>query len=199
MRRKITVVGLCFISIFLLSCQTVQQNPGAATEAGVGAAAGGVAGALIGRGAGAVLLGGLLGALAGGVVGHYAYDVPRSREDTARAYRYDPAQGTILRIENASASPHAVYPGEIVNLRITYAVLTPAPYEEVTVREIRQVTYHNEVVGNPEVRVERTGGTYASSIPLELPPNAERGTYEVRNMVESRYGSDTMVTYFRVE
>jgi len=199
MRKKMIVVVSCLAFLSLVSCQTVQQNPGAATGTGIGAATGGVTGALIGREAGAVLLGGLLGALAGGAVGHYAYDIPRSGEETARVYEYDPAQGTILRIENASTSPHVVYPGEIVNLRMTYAVLTPAPYEEVTVREIRQVTHHNELVGDPGVRIERTGGTYSSSISLQLPPNAERGTYAVRNIIESRHGSDTMVTYFRVD
>jgi len=49
--RKITAMELCFITIILLSRQTVQQNPGAATGAGVGAATGGVPGAPFGRGA----------------------------------------------------------------------------------------------------------------------------------------------------
>ncbi len=198
MKPKIAVTGLCFVVIFLLGCQTVQQNPGAATGAGVGAAAGGVAGALIGRGAGGVLLGGLLGALAGGVVGHYAYDVPRTREDTARVYGYHPSEGTIITIEDAKVYPHVAYPGEMVDLRVTYAVLTPGPDTEVDVTEIREITHDGQLVGNPEVRVIRPGGTYTSTVPLRLPSDARRGEYRVKTIIESRHARDARESYFSV-
>jgi hypothetical protein len=198
MRQKMILIVMCVTLISLVSCQTVEQNPGAATGAGVGAAAGGVAGALIGRGAGAVLLGGLLGALAGGVVGHYAYDVPRTREETIRQYNYNASQGTILTIENATVYPPIVYPGEVADLRVTYAVLTPSPEVDVSVTEIRQITHHGELVGNPEVRVIRPGGTYISTVPLRLPPDARRGEYTVRTIIESSRASDARETHFTV-
>ncbi len=199
MRQKTIVIVMCFTVFSLFSCQTVEQNPGAATGAGVGAAAGGVAGALIGRGAGAVLLGGLLGALAGGVVGHYAYDVPRTREETVRQYNYNSSQGTILTIEDVAVYPRSVYPGETVDLRVTYAVLTPSPEVEVNVTEIRRITHHGELVGNPEVRVIRPGGTYASTVPLRLPPNASRGEYTVKTIIESPHASDAREMHFTVQ
>jgi uncharacterized protein YcfJ len=199
MRKKMTVIVTCFTVISLLSCQTVEQNPGAATGAGVGAVAGGVAGALIGRGAGAVLLGGLLGALAGGAVGHYAYDVPRTREETARQYNYNASQGTILTIEDATIYPRSVYPGETVDLRVTYAVLTPSPEVEVNVTEIRRITHHGELVGNPEIRVIRPGGTYTSTVPLRLPPSASRGEYTVKIIIESPHASDAREAHFTVQ
>jgi hypothetical protein len=200
MKQKIIAAVLCFTVISIVSCQTVmQEHPGAAVGAGAGAATGAVAGALIGKGAGAVILGGVLGGLAGGLIGHYAYDVPRSREETARVYGYQPSQGTILTIENATVYPQVVYPGSIVDLKVTYAVLTPSPDMEIDLTEIRQITHDGELVGNPEVRVIRAGGTYSSTVPLHLPPNARRGEYRVRTTVESSYAKDTRETFFTVE
>jgi hypothetical protein len=200
MKQKIIVVVLCFTVLSLVSCQTImQEHPGAAVGTGAGAATGAVAGALIGKGAGAVILGGLLGGLAGGLIGHYAYDVPRSREETARVYRYHPSEGTILTIENATVYPHAVYPGEVVDLKVTYAVLTPSPDAEVDITEIREITHHGELVGNPEIRVIRPGGTYSSIVPLHLPPNARRGEYRVKTIVESSSAKDTREIYFTVK
>jgi outer membrane lipoprotein SlyB len=201
MRTKIVslVAGLIILSL-LASCQTMMtEYPGTAVGTGLGAATGAVIGALVGKGAGAVVLGGLLGGLAGGLIGNYGYDVPRNREQTVREYHYQSSQGTMLRIENASALPHIVYPGEVVNLRMTYAVLTPVSYEEVSVTEIREITHNGQLVGNPEIRTDRIGGTYSTTIPINLPPNARRGEYQVRFFVESRHASDSMVVYFRVE
>jgi outer membrane lipoprotein SlyB len=201
MRTKIVslVAGLIILSL-LASCQTMMtEHPGTAVGTGFGAATGAILGALVGKGAGAVVLGGLLGGLAGGLIGNYAYDVPRNREQTAKEYHYQSSQGTMLRIENTSALPHVVYPGEVVNLRMTYAVLTPVSYEEISVTEIREITHNGQLVGNPEIRTDRTGGTYSTTIPINLPPDARRGEYQVRFFVESRHASDSTVVYFRVE
>lgn len=105
----------------------------------------------------------------------------------------------MLRVENVSAFPHIVRPGETVDLKMTYAVLTPVSYEEINLTEIREVTYRGELVGNPEIRTDRTGGTYTTTVPLSLPRHAARGEYKVRFIVESHRTSDTVVAYFRVE
>jgi hypothetical protein len=176
----------------------MEEHRGAAVGAGAGAATGAVAGAVIGKGAGAVIAGGLIGALVGGMVGTYAYDMPRTREQTAKTYNYRASQGTILTIETASVSPQVAYPGDVVNLNMTYAVLNPSPNAEINITEIREITHHNELVGNPEVRVVRTDGTYNSTIPLRLPPNAAKGTYKVRTMVQSSNAKDTREMHFTV-
>lgn len=192
------VLTLMLISV-LLSCQTIMdEHRGAAVGAGAGAATGAVAGAVIGKGAGAVILGGLIGGLVGGMVGTYAYDMPRTREQTAKTYNYQPSQGTILTIENASVSPQIAYPGDVVNLNMTYAVLNPSRNAEIHITEIREITHNNQLVGNPEVRVVRADGTYNSTIPLRLPPNAAKGTYKVRTIVQSSNAKDTREINFTV-
>ncbi len=200
MKAKIISVGLIFtLMVFLAGCQTVmEEHRGAAVGTGAGAATGAVAGALIGKGAGAVILGGLIGALVGGAVGTYAYDMPRTRVQTADTYRYKPSQGTVLTIESASVSPRVAYPGDVVDLNMTYAVLNPSPNAETDITEIREITHYNSLVGNPEVHVLRPDGTFTSSIPLRLPPNAARGDYRVRTIVQSRNAKDTKEVHFTV-
>ena len=200
MKARIISSVLCFtLILWLMGCQTVmEEHRGAAVGAGAGAATGAVAGALIGKGAGAVLLGGLIGGLVGGMVGTYAYDMPRTRVQTAKTYNYQPSQGTILTIENVSTSPQIVHPGDVVNLNMTYAVLNPSPNAETNITEIREIKHNNELVGNPEVRVVRPDGTYNSTIPLRLPPNAAKGNYKVRTIVQSSSAKDTREIHFTV-
>jgi len=103
------------------------RTHGAAVGAGVGGAVGGIAGAVIGHGTGAVVAGALIGALVGGVVGHFAYDQHKTREETASTYKYNESKGTVLSIEKAFASPPTVHPGDVVDLKVTYALITPSP------------------------------------------------------------------------
>ncbi len=197
--KKIASVLLCLTLVSLFTgCATIEEHPGAAVGAGAGAATGAVAGALIGKGAGATVVGGLIGGLVGGAIGHYAYDAPRSRAETAKVYDYSPSQGTVLTIEDEYAAPNVVHPGDVVDLKLTYAVLTPSPEDEISVTEIREITHNGELVGEPEVHVERAGGTYTSTVPLHLPPDAPRGRYQLTSIVQSPSAKDSRVAYFTV-
>jgi hypothetical protein len=176
----------------------MEEHRGAAVGAGAGGAVGGVMGAVIGHGTGAVVVGALAGALLGGAIGHFGYDQERTREQTAKTYSYKESQGTVLRIENLKATPATVRPGEKVDLKMTYAVLHDSPNTKVAVTEVREITYKGELVGRPEVKVEHADGTYTTSVPLQLPSSAEKGTYKVRAMVESQYAKDAREITFTV-
>ncbi|MBK5100901.1 MAG: glycine zipper 2TM domain-containing protein [Desulfobacteraceae bacterium] len=200
MRHKL-ISGVLILSLMLLwsGCQSIpQEHKGAATGAGVGAAAGAVAGAVIGKSTKGAVIGGLVGALLGGAIGHYAYDKKKTREQTAQTYNYKPSQGTVLSIEEASSLPETVHPGDVVELNMKYAVLTPSPENKVTITEVREVTHNGELVGKPEVRVDRLGGTYASTVPIHLPSTAEKGVYNVRATIQSENLKDTKEISFIV-
>lgn len=200
MKKSLSIV-LCLMFVALLfGCETIPtEHRGAAVGAGVGAATGTAAGAVFGDGTRSAVIGGLLGGLVGGVIGHYGYDQRRSRDETVQTYNYQPGQGTVLTVEEASATPQTVRPGESVDLQMTYAVLTPSPEAESTITEIREITRNGETVGNPQVNVARRDGTYTTTVPLRLPPNAQRGTYNVRNIVQSQGVSDVRETTFTVQ
>jgi outer membrane lipoprotein SlyB len=201
MKKKAISVVLCVTLLSsVLGCGSLtwEEHKGAAVGAGAGAATGAVAGALIGGDTKGAIIGGLLGALAGGVIGHYAYDQPRTREQTAQEYRYDESRGRVLTMENVSATPQTIRQGDSVDLKMTYAVLTPSSGSVTKITEIREITRNGELVGNPTVTVDRYDGTYTSNLPLRLPTNAKTGLYLVKYTVQSEYGKDSLESSFTV-
>lgn len=200
MGKKIVAVILCLalVTPVFAGCQAVEEHPGAATGAGVGAGAGAVTGAIIGDEKGAII-GGLAGALIGGAIGHYAYDKQRTSEETTNYYDYSPGQGNRVTIESTTIMPPTARPGEKVDLRLTYAVLTPYPDNNISITETREITYQGELVGQPKVQVERTDGTYNSIVPLQLPTDAKLGQYRVRYTVQIPGASDSREATFEVD
>lgn len=196
--RKLIAVLIAMTFVVAVSCASIpEEHKGAATGAGVGAAGGAIAGAALGHSAGSVVLGGLVGGLLGGAVGHYGYDQRRTQQETASAYNYNPSQGNMLKIENATAAPQSVNPGGTVNLGMTYAVLSPQGQQQ-NVTETREIKFGNDVVGRPQVTVQRAGGTYTSNVPLTLPQNAQKGTYTVTTTVQAGNATDSRQTTFNV-
>ncbi|MEJ2724466.1 MAG: hypothetical protein P8175_07440 [Deltaproteobacteria bacterium] len=198
-KKWISIILVGVFALALTGCQYAQTHQGEAVGAGVGAAGGTALGLILGGGAEAAIAGGLLGAIAGGVVGHYVEKQDKTQQQTAQAYNYQSSQGTLLRIERDSAVPSAVRPGETVDLGSTYALLTPTPDERVKVTEERKITHNGSLVGNPSVTVARVGGTYSTTLPLQLPSNAERGVYRVITRVSAANASDASEASFRVE
>nr|MBP7322205.1 hypothetical protein [Deltaproteobacteria bacterium] len=202
--RKVISVCMCFLLVAAWTgCETMdetyQEHKGATVGAGAGAVVGAIAGSAMGDGADAAILGGLLGALAGAAIGHYAYDKQKERDETVREYEnYDPSQGTVVDVKNVTTNPQTISPGETVNLNATYAVLTPAEGTAVSVKETRKIYFNGALVGNPEVTVQRTGGTYTSSIPLQLPATAQKGLYTVEATIQSGASTETGNTSFTV-
>ena len=203
MHRK--VISVCVIITFmtvLAGCASVpEEHKGAATGAGIGAAAGAVAGALSGsEGAKTemAVVGGFLGALAGGVIGHYAYDKKNTGDETSKKYKYQSSKGIFIRIETAATVPAKVKAGETVELRMTYAVLGAKPNKELLITETREIRYGGEIFGKPIVHVNREDGTYSSSIPVTLPPDAKKGKYTVMVTVKVQNKSASKETAFFV-
>lgn len=202
MMRHKPISGVLILTLILAwsGCQSVpQEHKGAAVGAGVGAAAGTAAGAIIGKDTKGAVIGGLVGALLGGAIGHYAYDKQRTREETVKTYDYEASKGSFLTIEDASSSPETIHPGDVVELKMTYAVLHPSPDTKTRITEIREITHNGELVGKPEVSVDRVDGTYASKVPLRLSANAGKGVYKVRSTVESENAKDTREMSFTVQ
>jgi hypothetical protein len=200
MKTRMIALVLCIALVLpVAGCTAIQEHPGTATGAGIGAGVGAISGAAIADSTTGAVVGGLLGALAGGAIGNYVYDRNRTAQETNRAYGYYPAQGDLLNIEQATVSPQTVRPGGTVDLNMTYAVMTPERAGTSQITEIREVRYNGQLVGRPTVTVSRPNGTFTSTIPLRLPPDAGPGIYRVTDTIESSFGSDTMETSFRVE
>ena len=126
------------------------------------------------------------------------YDQQKSRPETEQTYNYKPAYGTVLSIEEVSSEPQTVSRGQTVELRMTYAILNPSPDVQTSLTESRVITHNGKLVGNPEIQVIRSDGTYTSIIPLHLPANAEKGTYVVNSTIQSNNAKDSREFTFTV-
>ena len=203
MKTRIAALAtLITITLGTSGCVTVSpEHEGAAKGAGIGAATGAVAGAVLageGSRVKGAIIGGLAGALLGGVIGNYTVDKKRTAQETSNRYSYQPSSGTMVRIENAHTTPSAVRPGDSVTLDASYAVMAPNNSDQVEVTESREITLDGDLVANPEVTVQRTPGTYTSSIPLILPTDAKPGNYRVITTIKSAAGKDSRQSTFAV-
>lgn len=203
---KIQIVNTLAILALMLGfqggCTTIpEEHHGAATGAAIGAATGAVAGALLagdGSRTQGALLGGLAGALVGGVIGNYTVDQKRDAGDTSNRYGYDSSKGVLIRIESTSISPDRIYPGDRVDLKATYAVLTPQSNARIAVTEIREIRFNGELVGKPQISTDHIAGTYDSNVPLFLANDAKRGTYQLITTIRAQESSDSRETSFSV-
>jgi len=98
--RNIILLGA--VSLFAISCSTVEENPNTAKGAGVGAAAGAVVGAVIGHQSGnrekGAVIGAMLGAGAGGLVGKRLDKQKKELEKIAETRRTE--QGLITKLKS---------------------------------------------------------------------------------------------------
>ena len=76
--------------------------------------------------------------------------------------------------------------------------MSPAADSQVSITESREVTLNGELVGNPEVNVNHTAGTYNTSIPLILPADAKTGKYRVITTIKTAAGKDSRESSFIV-
>lgn len=203
---KMRIAAMFTLTAFILGtsgCMTVsEEHRGAATGAGLGGVTGAVAGAVIageGSRTKGALLGGLAGALLGGVIGNYTVDKKKTAQETSNKYAYEPSSGTVVRIETASAKPAAVHAGGTVNLETSYAVMSSSSENHIAITESREVTLNGELVGNPEVNVSHTPGTYTTSVPLILPTDAKKGKYRVITSIKTSAGKDSRESSFTVQ
>lgn len=164
-------------------CATIQENPKTAIGAGAGAAGGALLGGLIGRNTTGVVVVGLVGSLAGGAIGYYLDRQDKTAAQAAADTGYQPSQGIVVRVHRVVTEPAAVAPGGIENLGVTYTILIPTPNQTILVGETREVRHNGALVANPTTQFTRPNGTFTSALPITLPADAARGTYEVTTTV----------------
>ncbi len=202
MKMRFTAIVTLIVFLAAAGCSAVpEEHQGAAKGAGVGAATGALAGAVLAGGGSRVegaLLGGLAGALVGGAIGNYTIDKEKSADQTAQKYNYQPSEGTKVRIEDTSTTPDSVNPGDKVELKSTYAVLSPTSNAPVKVTEAYQIKHNNQLVGSPQLQISHDAGTYQSSVPLYLPKDAPKGTYNVVTTISTPNSQDSRETTFSV-
>lgn len=145
------------------------------------------------------VVGGYLGSFAPDSIGEYTFEKKKTKEETAKKYIYKPSRGIMVKIESASVVPNKIKAGDTAEIRLTYAVLGAAPRKDLTVTETREIRYKGRVFGKPKAYVSRADGTYSSSIPVTLPPDAKKGQYLVILTVQTHKVSSSRETIFYVK
>jgi osmotically inducible lipoprotein OsmB len=203
-QSKLTAGSLAVLVLLmgtLTACESVTKNVTDHKDTAIGAGVGGAGGAVIGGLAGGTkgaVIGGLLGVLAGGVVGNYIERQDKDRTAAASATGYQASQGNLVRVENGQVQPSTARAGETVNLSSTYTILTPSN-QTMEVRESREVRHDGALVANPAVNIQRANGTFTSTVPITLPSNAGKGTYDVTTTVAMGDRTARSMTTFTVQ
>jgi hypothetical protein len=209
-RKWLAIVLIVLFAVSLVGCATESgyYDPYRSAGAGAlgGAATGAAIGSIIGAATGSAATGAWIGAAAGGTLGlvggalyaeHRNSEI-RSSQAAAQAYNYQ-GQGNVVSVDNVSASPSTVRPGQQVNMGMTYTILTPSN-APVSVNLVREIRYNGQVVGSPyQTTVSNDNGTYSDNVSYTLPNNAAPGTYTVISKVTSSYGSSARDAYFTVQ
>ena len=201
-RAIVGLVLLAWLVVTLSGCETIERSIKGNPRTAIGAGAGGAGGALIGGMAGSTqgaIIGGLSGVLVGGVVGALLDRQERTREATVVNVAYSHDQGNLVRIEEVGINPSTIRPGETVNINVQYAIISPQGTTPVLVREVRHLYYQGELVGNPVLQIERSDGTYWSTLPITLPPTAGVGRYDVVVAIQMNGTLDRWETRFTVQ
>jgi len=206
MRSRILALSLAAVLVAgtFTGCASPRHAQYTSVGAGIGAVTGGilggVMGSLSGREAEGVIIGSILGGLMGASIGDAEYHQERSEEAAREQYAYEPERSRrdLLRIENVYTEPRVVSPGESMNMTVEYTLLTRYNSGAV-VHEVREIRKDGDLIGRPESTVQRTGGTWASTVPITIPENAETGKYTITYIVETDEAGDVREATFDVE
>lgn len=182
MNRKALPIILLFCSC-MSNCASMSMAEKCAMTGAVG---GGIIGAYLDEEKGAAI-GAVAGAAAGMIIGSYIDDRISSRDEAARKYEYA-SQSEKLIVENAYAKPLQVSQGGELRMSVQYTVLLPAGQEKTTIFESRKISRGNDVFDLGSRKVERTQGTYLSSLNVSLPRDLEKGDYSIVTVISNGSG-----------
>ncbi len=203
MGRMTNVVGGVLCSVMIASCSTSTESTNQIL--------GGLGGAALGAGIGALATGGdttavLAGAAAGAVAGwaavklvQYHSEQTRSASEEAKALGYRSSDGMVVKIRGATVSPSSARPGDNINLSMNYAVLAPQGTSSVPVSETWTLEKDGEKLASvPPKQVSRAPGGWHTQAGIDVPRNAGKGTYVVKNRVEAGDSYDERVSTFTI-
>src|SRR5262245_18253513 len=172
---------------------------------------GGLGGAALGAGIGALATHGdttaiLAGAAAGAVAGwatvklvQYHSEQTRSASEEAKALGYRSTDGMVVKIRGATVSPSSARAGDNLNLSMNYAVLAPEGTSSVPVSETWTLEKDGEKLASvPPKQESRAPGGWQTQAGINVPKNAGKGTYVVKNRVEAGNSYDERVSTFTI-
>ena len=104
-------------------------------------------------------------------------------EQTAEALHYDASQGYVVKILDFSAEPKIVRPGDTVNIRVKYALMSPNPTDEIKYERI--ITLPSDNKPRTQIVTHQPGtwgteGDYSFPIDATAPEGKVEMTLEIK-------------------
>jgi len=197
--KNIISVVLC-ISIVGMFWACAEMN-NTQTGALIGAVAGGALGSQIYKDKPLVgaAIGAAAGALAGAIIGDYLDRKQKTAQETAKAYQYNPSQGTMVQIEDVHMEPNIIKPGQKAKLVINYALLNSDPNRAIPVKETRQILSDGKSLKKiGPLSKNRNAGTYVTEQDVTFPQNIPAAAYTLNGTVEAGGKTSSKLAGFRV-
>jgi outer membrane lipoprotein SlyB len=199
--KKICVILTAAIML-LTSCAQLQQGDNTALGTGIGAITGAIIGQALGGSTEATVIGGAVGAVLGyAVITHVQSQTTQTynSEQTKAMIPAKERQKPVLEIRDKSIAPSkTVRAGEQVTVQVSY-LLYDEGTKETPIRETKTV-WHNgkQIFKLDESEEVRNNGTYNSICTFELPSEIEKGDYELRYNVNTKFVSKDSFVPFTV-
>ena len=196
---KKVIAVLLSVSMVVTACSSMSYREiGTITGAGIGGAIGALAGGKNNRATGA-LIGVVAGAVVGLAIGHCIDKQIKGAEETAKTYKYEPNQGTMVKIENVRIVPEIVSPGKSAKLIIDFAVLEGNPKQNIEVTEKRVIKIGKKALKEigPTMKT-RKSGTYSTEQDVVFPSSLSAGKYRLKGEVIANGKTSTKEAAFEV-
>jgi|GEM_PF-3281322 len=193
------------ITCFVVSgCAQTGQNSGneQLLGTGAGAAIGALIGQVIGGNTGATLLGAAAGGLLGYVVAtHVSTQTNQvyNQQETQKLIADNSANKTVVQVHDESIEPtNRFKAGDNVTVRVRYIVMD-SKHTKIPVQERKTLWYDGtQQAVFEDTTIQRENGTWESLITFQLPENAKKGQYQVRQDIYSGQTTDTSLVQFTV-
>lgn len=205
--KTTTLVLAAAVSASLVTsgCATMgDEGQMQALGAGLGAAVGCGVGALVTRDA----KGCAAGAAIGGAIGFTAvkinqYQAKQVRSSKADARLYGltkPVNSPQVKIRKGTSNPSSVKAGQAVTITTDYSLMLPTSASDTNVSESWALKKDGKVLYTLPAQVnERTPGGWSTSAAIDVPQNAQPGTYVVEHKVKVGSSYDTDESVFVVK
>lgn len=198
--KALIATSLC--SGLLSGCVTTPGQQQQAMGAGLGALTGAGLAALAGGNRQAITA----GALAGGFIGWGAVKLSQYQATQTMTATQMEANGlarsvttTTVNIQNGTATPGMVRPGNQVKVVTDYLVNAPAGISSVQIAETWSLKKDGQPLATlPAANQVRAPGGYAAEAYIPIPQNADPGTYVVEHKVQAGTSYDIDESVFVV-
>lgn len=201
MKEKLMALILC--SCLVIGCASQEYND-QLLGAGAGAAVGAIAGQLLGKDTKSTLLSAAAGAAIGwGMVKLVQYRSNQVRPPAQDAQIYGVSElhdNPMVVIRRGTTSPKKASPGAQLTMQTDYSLQLPEGIQETEVTESMSLKKDgNKLTELPAKTVRHRAGGILSEATVNLPQDAEPGTYVVEHKVMAGSSYDTDESVFVVQ